>query len=112
MNLISKEFIRTIAPQLDLLNTVGGGIAQVQLRVHKQERGMVIRVSAPSVRPESFHVVLNERKLTIFCEFRHQSGGQLGAPFFTHTIDLPESLDLSGIEALHTERELQVRIPG
>ena len=28
MKLISSKFIHSIAPQLDLLNTIGGGVAQ------------------------------------------------------------------------------------
>ena len=111
MDLISKEFIRTIAPQLDLLNTVGGGIAQTQLRVDKGEQGVVIRVSAPSVRPENFHVVLNDHNLTVFCEYRRQPGDQLVAPLFTQTLALPNTLDLSRIDAVHAGHELQVRIP-
>lgn len=40
MNLISREFIRNLAPQLDLLNTLGGGIAQAQLRIDKLAKGV------------------------------------------------------------------------
>lgn len=111
MNLISKEFIHNIAPQLDLLNTIGGGIAQAMLRVDKREQGVVIRVAAPSVSPENFHVLLNERNLTVFCEYRQQPDDQLAAPLFNQTLALPSALDLSRIDAVHVDNELQVRIP-
>ncbi|RYU81038.1 Hsp20/alpha crystallin family protein [Hymenobacter persicinus] len=111
MNLISKEFIRNIAPQLDLLNTVGGGIAQAVLRVDKGAKGVVIRVAAPSVRPENFHVVLNNSDLTVYCEYRHQPEDQLGAPLFSQTLTLPPNLDLARIDAVHEGQELRVRIP-
>ena len=111
MNLISREFIRSMAPQLDLLNTLGGGIAQAQLRIDKLKKGVVIRVAAPSVRPESIHVVLNNSRMTVFGEFRHQPEDQLAAPLFTRILDLPANLDLARIDAIHENNELQVRIP-
>ncbi|MBC6991885.1 MULTISPECIES: Hsp20/alpha crystallin family protein [Hymenobacter] len=111
MNLISKEFIRNIAPQLDLLNTLGGGTAQAVMRVDKRDKGVVIRVAAPTVSPENFHVLLNNNKLTVYCEYRHQPDDKLAAPLFAQTLDLPANLDLSRIDAVHEENELRVRIP-
>ncbi|WP_159437385.1 Hsp20/alpha crystallin family protein [Hymenobacter daecheongensis] len=111
MNLISKEFIRNIAPQLDLLNTLGGGIAQAVSRVEKGEQGVVVRVAAPSVRPDNFHVVLNENNLTVYCEYRHQPEDKLAAPLFSQTLALPPNLDLNRIDATYQGQELRVRIP-
>ena len=39
MKFISQEFIRSIAPQLDLLNTIGGGVAQPQFRIDQRPQG-------------------------------------------------------------------------
>ena len=111
MKLISQEFLHNIAPQLDLLNTLGGGVAQPQVRVQKREQGVVIRLSAPSVRPETFHVVLNESRLDVFAEYRHEPEDQLVAPLFVRTFELPDALDLTRIDAVHTAGELRVRIP-
>ncbi|HEX8351243.1 MAG TPA: Hsp20/alpha crystallin family protein [Hymenobacter sp.] len=111
MKLISQEFIRNIAPQLDLLNTLGGGTAQAMLRVDKRDKGVVVRVAVPSVSPENFHVVLNDNRLTVYCEYRHQADDQLAAPLFAQTLDLPANLDLSRIDAVHQANELRVRIP-
>lgn len=111
MKLISPEFIRNIAPQLDLLNTIGGGVAQAQLRLDKRPKGVVLRVAAPSVAPESFHVVLNDQRLTVYGEYRHQPDDQLAAPLFVQTLDLPGNLDLARIDAVHEGAELRIRIP-
>ncbi|GGG39012.1 Hsp20/alpha crystallin family protein [Hymenobacter glacieicola] len=111
MNLISKDFIRNIAPQLDLLNTLGGGIAQATMRIDKQEKGVVVRVAAPSVSPEKFHVVLNNNVLTVFAEYRHSDEDKVAAPLFTRTLTLPATLDLSRIDAVFQGQELHVRIP-
>jgi len=111
MNLISKEFIHNIAPQLNLLNTLGGGIAQTMMRVEKREQGVVIRVAAPSVSPENIHVALDKNQLTVHCEFRHQPDDELAAPLFAQTLALPDALDLSRIDAIHEGNELKIRIP-
>ncbi|RAK62722.1 Hsp20/alpha crystallin family protein [Hymenobacter edaphi] len=111
MKLISQEFLHNIAPQLDLLNTLGGGVTQPQVRVHKREQGVVIRVSAPSVRPETFHVVLNNNRLDVFAEYRPAADDQLVAPLFVQSFELPVELDLTRIDAVHEGRELRVRIP-
>jgi HSP20 family protein len=111
MKLISPKFIRTIAPQLDLFNTIGGGVAQPQLRVDQRPKGVILRVAMPTVAADSFRVVLNQQKLTVFGEYRHQPDDQLAAPLFVQTLDLPNNLDLARIDAVHEGHELQVRIP-
>lgn len=111
MHLISREFIRNMAPQLDLLNTLGGGIAQAQLRIDKLAHGVVVRVHMPSVQPDRLHVLLNNNRLTVLAEYRHQPDDQLAAPLFTRVLDLPADLDVTRIDAVHEQGELRVRIP-
>lgn len=111
MKLISPKFIRSLAPQLDLLNTIGGGVAQPALRVDQRPKGVIVRVAMPSVNPDRFRVVLNERRLTVFGEFRHAEDDQLAAPLFVQTLELPKNLDASRIEAAHSNGELHIRIP-
>ena len=111
MKLISSKFIHNIAPQLDLLNTIGGGVAQPQIRVDQRPKGVVLRVAMPTVAADRFRVVLNNQKLTVFGEYRHEPDDQLGAPLFVQTLDLPTNLDLTRIDAVHEGQELRVRIP-
>lgn len=111
MKFISPEFIRNIAPQLDLLNTIGGGVAQPQLRLDKRSKGVVLRVAAATVAPESFHIVLNDQRLTVYGEYRHEPDDKLAAPLFVQTLDLPHNLDLTRIDAVHEGQELRIRIP-
>ena len=112
MKLISSKFIRNLAPQLDLLNTIGGGVAQARVRLDRRPRGVVVRVAVPGVASDTFRVVLNGRKLTVFSQFRHDLEAELAAPLFLQTLDLPPNLDLSGIDAVHSGGgELRVRIP-
>ncbi|QHJ08337.1 Hsp20/alpha crystallin family protein [Hymenobacter busanensis] len=111
MNLISRNTIRNFLPQLDLLNTLGGGVAQPKLNLEKQARGVVISVALPTVDSERFHVVLDNNRLTVYAEFRHEPEAALAAPLFVHTFELPPALDLHRIDAVHENGELKVRIP-
>ncbi len=111
MKFISPKFIRTIAPQLDLLNTIGGGVAQPQLQVNQNTKGLTLRVAMPTVGAESFRIVLNQQQLTVYAEFRHEPTDALAAPLFVQSINLPNNLDLARIEAEQQGRELRVRIP-
>jgi len=111
MKFISPKFIRTIAPQLDLLNTIGGGVAQPQIRIDQRPKGVVVRVAMPTVSADSFRVVLNNQQLTVFSEYRHEPDDQLAAPLFVQTLNLPTNLDLARIDAVQEDGELRVRIP-
>ena len=111
MKLISSKFIRNLAPQLNLLNTIGGGVAQAQVRLDRRPKGVVVRVAMPTVASDTFRVVLNDRKLTVFSQFRHDAGAEVAAPLFLQTLDLPANLNVARIDAVHSNGELQVRIP-
>ena len=111
MKFISPKFIRTIAPQLDLLNTIGGGVAQPQIRIDQRPKGVVVRVAMPTVSADSFRVVLNQNKLTVFSEYRHKPDDERAAPLFVQTLELPANLDATRTDAIHEGQELRVRIP-
>ena len=111
MKFISPKFIRTIAPQLDLLNTIGGGVAQPQIRIDQRSKGVIVRVAMPTVSADSFRVVLNQQQLSVFGEYRHEPDDKLAAPLFVQTLELPTNLDLARIDAVHEGDELRVRIP-
>jgi HSP20 family protein len=65
----------------------------------------------PSVSADHFHVVLNNNNLTVYGEYRHEPDAQLAAPLFVQNMDLPNNLDLTGINATHENGELRVAIP-
>ena len=111
MKLISSKFIHRIAPQLDLLNTIGGGVAQPRLRVEQHLRGVIVHIAMPTVSAESFRVVLKDNQLTVFGEFRHRPDDPLAAPLFVQTLALPANLDASRVDAIHENEQLRVRIP-
>lgn len=106
-----KKILRNLANQIDLLNTINGGVAETLVRVDKRERGAIIRVSAPSVQPEAFQVVLHNNILILFSTLKREDNPELVAPLFHQTYLLPPQVNLTGIEAVHENGELQVRLP-
>lgn len=111
MKLISSKKIREFAPQMDLLNTIGGGVAQAQVRLDKREQGVILRVALPSASPDTFHVALHNQRLTVYSAYRHQPDDKLSAPLFMRMLDLPANLDVARIDAVQEGPELRVRIP-
>ena len=55
--------------------------------------------------------MLNDQRLTVFGEYRHEPDDQLAAPLFVQTLELPDNLNLARIDAVHEDNELLVRIP-
>jgi HSP20 family protein len=79
--------------------------------VERRTKSVLVRVAMPTVEADRFHVVLNNQRLTVYGEYRHDPADQLAAPLFVQTLDLPANLDLTGIDAVHEQGELRVRLP-
>ncbi|WP_245842288.1 Hsp20/alpha crystallin family protein [Pontibacter ummariensis] len=112
MKLINnKEFLKSIAQQIDLLNTIGGGVSETYVDIQKYKKGAVINVWAAGVDPEAFKVVLNNNQLTMFSLLHSKENAEMAAPLFNRTFMLPPQVDLSRVEAVYQEGQLQVRLP-
>ncbi|PKV67304.1 Hsp20/alpha crystallin family protein [Pontibacter ramchanderi] len=106
-----KEFLKTIAHQIDLLNTVGGGVSETYVEVKKKRKSAIINVWAAGVNPESFKVVLHQNQLTIFSVLQSQEDPQMAVPMFNRIFKLPPQIDLGRIEAIYKDGELRVKLP-
>jgi HSP20 family protein len=106
-----KEFLRNIAHQIDLLNTVGGGVSETYVEVRKKKKSAVIYVWAAAVRPEAFRVVLHQNQLTVFSVLQSDDNPNMAVPLFNRTFMLPPQVDLSRIEAVYKNGELRVKMP-
>ena len=106
-----KELLKNIAYQIDLLNTLGGGVSETYVDIKKLKKGALINVWAAGVNPESFKVVLNNNQLTLFSVLQSEEKPEMAAPMFNRIFMLPPQVNLGGIEAVYEDGQLQVRLP-
>lgn len=106
-----KKFLQTIARQIDIWNTLGGGIVQTKIVIEKRKKGTIIHVSAPSIDPEAFQILLNLNKLSIFTALPGQAEKEMQIPLFYQEFVVPQNVALDKIKAVYENNELQVRLP-
>lgn len=106
-----KELLKNIALQIDLLNTLGGGVSETYVDIKKYNKGAVINVWAACVDPEAFKIVLHNNQLTIFSVLQSKENPGMAAPLFNRTFMLPPQVDLGRVEAVYQEGQLKVKLP-
>ncbi|GAB3525888.1 hypothetical protein GCM10027443_00450 [Pontibacter brevis] len=106
-----KELLKNIALQIDLLNTLGGGVSETYVDIKKYKKGAVINVWAAGVDPEAFKVVLHNNQLTVFSVLQSKENPEMAAPLFNRMFMLPPQVDLGRVEAVYQEGQLMVKLP-
>ncbi|MBK0403643.1 Hsp20/alpha crystallin family protein [Adhaeribacter sp. BT258] len=106
-----KKFLQTIARQIDIWNTLGGGVVRTEVEIEKRKKGAIIHVSAPSVNPEAFQIQLNQNKLIVFAILPGNENNELQIPLFYQEFIMPQHVALDRIKAVYEGGELQVRLP-
>ena len=111
--------LRGFGPQLDLLNTLNGGVAQADVQVRQRRHDMVITIAAPSLDPDDFAISLDaEQRLTIssaVSPLDFLANGDLPndrrVPLLRQQFALPPQVDPDRIEATFSRDRLRVRLP-
>ena len=111
--------LRGFGPQLDLLNTLNGGVAQAAVQVRQRRREVVITVAAPSLDPDDFAISLDaEQRLTIASAASPLDPDVPGGlppdrrvPLLRQHFALPPQIDADRIEATFSRDRLRVRLP-
>jgi len=106
----NKEFLRNAANYIDVMNTLGGGIAESQVLFENRKKGSLLRVMVPGVSPEAFRVNLTNNLLAVSAVTAAENNGWT-APIFHQEFALPPQIALDQIRVVLSGRELQVRLP-
>lgn len=105
--------------QIDLLNTLYGGSSQTTMNVGREEDRLVITLSAPGVKANSFNVLVEGNKLVLYTLLVNTptrkddegEGQRLAVPMFLRVLDIPAFVDADGIEAIHEHGQVMVMLP-
>ncbi|GAB2606050.1 Hsp20/alpha crystallin family protein [Spirosoma areae] len=104
--------------QIDLLNTLYGGSSQTTMNVEREDERLVITLSAPGVKANSFNVLVEGNKLVLYTLLvstseRQEDGvsQRLAVPMFLRVLDIPSFVDADHIEAIHEQGQVRVMLP-
>ena len=117
---LNKNLLGGFGNQIDLLNTMGGGMSMTSLNIMETEHGYVINVKSPSLNSEAYHIEINQNQLVVYTLLNKQTQLQSDQeaesqkaiiPSFIRSFPLPESVSKKGIEAVFEEGELKILVP-
>jgi HSP20 family protein len=118
MKFIDRNIIRSFANQIDLLNSMNGGVSMTTVDIEQGDESIIIRVSAPSVQPEAFNIFVDFNKLIIVSELSSDNVVEVDdedmdvrIPMFFRSFDIPFFVDGNLIEAVYDNGELMVILP-
>ncbi len=105
---------RGFLKQIDLTNTLNGGVSMTSLDMEEQENSLVITVSAPGVSPESFNIFIDHYKLIILSTLPNEDlmdEENMYIPMFYKAFDIPYFVEGSKIDAVYEDGVLKVILP-
>ncbi len=105
---------RGFLKQIDLMNTLNGGVSMASLNMEEQENSLVITVSAPGVSPESFNIFIDHYKLIILSTLPNEDlmdEENMYIPMFYKAFDIPYFVEGSKIDAVYEDGVLKVILP-
>lgn len=111
------DALRGFGPQLDLLNTLNGGVVQAAVQVKQHRHGLTITMAAPSLDPDAFDILLDNQLLTIssanipFDPSAPSLPNDLRVPLLRQQFKLPVQVDTDRIEATFSGDRLRVTLP-
>jgi HSP20 family molecular chaperone IbpA len=117
-----KNMWRGFLKQIDLMNTLNGGVSMASLNMKEAEDSLTITVSAPGVSPEAFNIFIDHYKLIIFSTLQDNNSDEddfeksdmdvpMHVPMFYKSFDIPYFVDGNKIDAVYEEGVLKVVLP-
>ena len=115
MNIIkNKKVLKGLGQQIDLLNTLNGGVSMAQVDVAQKEDRMVVTVSVPGLSSESLHVMVDYNSLILYGmlpQKNEQAQPEFNLPLFGRVLPIPFQVDTAQIRAVYDDGQLKVILP-
>ena len=105
---------RGFLKQIDLMNTLNGGVSMTSIDMEETEDSLAINVAAPGVSPESFNIFIDHNTLIVFSTIPDNDtkmDNQIHVPMFYKTFEIPYFVDGNKIDAVYEEGLLKVILP-
>lgn len=113
MNLLkNRDLLRNLLKQGDYWNAMNGGVSMTSYKTYKTSKALVIEISAPTVSPDSFNILLNINQLIVYTLFkgeRHMENNMI--PMFSRSFELPINADSDNIDAVFEASKLKIIVP-
>ncbi|CAN5115686.1 hypothetical protein BH23BAC1_BH23BAC1_14030 [soil metagenome] len=108
----NKDLITEIANQIDLLNTINGGVSMTSVDIIQGEDNFTIKVKTPGINKYAYHVEISNNKLLIFTLLQvDKIEGTVQVPSFVKYFPIPKDVDSDEIEAVYEDGVLKVIVP-
>lgn len=113
MNLLkNKDLLRNLIYQGDQLNTLAGGVAQIDFNIENLEDGFSIVVNAPSIEAEQLKVISDQNSLQIFATVKRPvANSGVMIPLFYRKVELPIFANTDEVDAVHHNDRLEIFVP-
>lgn len=113
MNLLkNKALLRNLLKQGDYWNAMNGGVSMTSYHTYSTNEAIFIEMSAPSVSPDCFNILLNVNHLVVYTLFKGEDHGQNNMiPMFSKSFELPIYADTTNIDAVFEDGKLKIIIP-
>lgn len=108
----SHNILGEFVNHLDLLNTIGGGMAMTNVSAHENGSNLIIKLKTPCMEAENYHVEIVENVLRVFSTLNTESAeGTTKTPFFVRGFPIPYYVNSEKIEAVFDDKELKIFLP-
>ncbi len=114
---LKNHAFKDMGSQLDLMNTINGGVTMTQVEFGQNEEGMYLNLSNPAYDSDNYHVELKPNVLTIFTTLdpmTKEEAEQHEAPVvptFVRNFPIPNVLDPQRLEATFEDGILTIFAP-
>ncbi|MFW5759913.1 MAG: Hsp20 family protein [Cyclobacteriaceae bacterium] len=94
--------------QLELLNTLSGGVAMTSINIDQLPNKIMIKAQAPTVPSEAYDIVINDNKLILYSATQNKDKA---LPLFEQIFDIPSFVNKDAISADAEDGHIVIHMP-
>ena len=110
----NKKILKSLLGEVNLFNTINGGMVQTSVEITNSSKGIVITLVSPTVSMDSYNILVTNASLivSIFAKDSLGAGSNsIESPVFIQTFEIPPFVNTDKIEANFKKNLLTVILP-